>query len=302
MHYRKPPLSFKKQLEKLKSRNLQISDDQKALHFLSHNSFYRLRAYTYPFQDNTDPSHTFVVPIRLDDIICLYRFDGKLRNLILGAIEKIEISFRTQFIYHTVISLGSHWYLDPNHFRNPKNYSKNIHTLRKELDRSSEDFIKHYKNKYTNPKDPPAWMSFETISFSLLSQFFFNMKYNKIKKSVAKHYGIRNKKIMENWMHSLSQLRNLCAHHSRVWNRRFPIQISIPRKTDYPFVHSSTSIYPNKLYAFVSIIHYLLKIIDPDDDFASRLRSIIEDCPLASLKSMGFPATWKSDNFWNFTA
>lgn len=54
--------------------------------YLKNIGYYRLRAFTYPFQDNTDPSadHRFLRnDIDFGDIIDLYIFDRRLRSLIL---------------------------------------------------------------------------------------------------------------------------------------------------------------------------------------------------------------------------
>ncbi len=59
MNCTKNPLTLNEQLEKLKSRGLTINDHNKAKYYLSNISYYRLRAYTYPFQDNSDPNHPF---------------------------------------------------------------------------------------------------------------------------------------------------------------------------------------------------------------------------------------------------
>ena len=57
MKYIKPPLSISEQISKLKKRGLLFRDEAKAAHYLSNISYYRLRAYTYPFQDNDSPDH-----------------------------------------------------------------------------------------------------------------------------------------------------------------------------------------------------------------------------------------------------
>ena len=121
MNYEKKPISIIEQVKKLKSRGLLITDESKAAAYLSNISYYRLRAYTYPFQDNTHEDQPFEKDISFDEIINLYIFDRQFRLLVLDAIEKIEISMRTQIIYQWAMNHGSHWHLesssDPNlHF------------------------------------------------------------------------------------------------------------------------------------------------------------------------------------------
>lgn len=175
MQYRKPPLPFADQIRLLQNRGLNIPDLQKAEHYLSHISYYRLRAYTYPFQDNTDPNHPFLPNVEFEQILDLYRFDRKLRIIIFDAIERIEIAFRTQIIYHFSLRHGAHFFQDGRLFHNQVNFRNDLKTLDKEIKRSTETFIKHYRRKYTQPKRPAAWMSLEVTSMGLLSKIFENL-------------------------------------------------------------------------------------------------------------------------------
>lgn len=101
MDYTKQPLTLQQQVAKLKSRGLQIDDEQLAARYLSNISYYRLRAYTFPFQDNVNPDadHKFVRDdIHFSDIIDLYCFDRRIRSLVFNAIEKIEVAVRAKIV------------------------------------------------------------------------------------------------------------------------------------------------------------------------------------------------------------
>jgi len=151
MQYSKLPISIKEQIERLKTRGLIIKDEQKATQYLSTISYYRLRAYTFPFQNANDTNHSFVGDISLEEIIEVYNFDRKLRILVFDAIERIEISFRTQMIYRWSINYGSHWHLDSFLFRDTNRFDNYVSTLEHEIKRSHETFIKHYLAKYNEP-------------------------------------------------------------------------------------------------------------------------------------------------------
>lgn len=110
MKYSKAPLSISDQITRLKERGLIFHDEQKAANYLSNISYYRLRAYTYPFQDNSDPNHPFIKGVSFEDIINLYIFDRRLRILVFNAIEKIEIALRTKIINIFSLKNGSHWH------------------------------------------------------------------------------------------------------------------------------------------------------------------------------------------------
>ena len=140
MKYNKLPIPISEQILKLKQRGLEFKDEAKAAHYLSNISYYRLRAYTYPFQDNINPNHPFIKKVSFEEIIQLYVFDRQLRLLIFNAIEKIEIALRTQIIYQYALAYGSHWHLNPSLYSNSVYFAEQIASLQKEIDRSKETF------------------------------------------------------------------------------------------------------------------------------------------------------------------
>jgi len=263
MLYSKPAVSIPDQITKLKARGLAFGDEAFAVHCLSNISYYRLRAYTYPFQDNTPPNHPFIVPVTFEQIIELYVFDRKLRSLVFDAMEKIEIAMRTQIIHQLAILYGSHWQLNETLFRDVNRFNSQIQSLQTEISRSNETFIEHYKNTYTLPVDPPSWMSLEVSSFGLLSQMFRNLKKSPEKIAVVKHFGLNNIELLENWMLCFSHIRNTCAHHGRLWNRRLTAHITLPKKPSNPFIQNR-NIWPYKPYAALCCMQYILQSISPD--------------------------------------
>lgn len=313
--YTKKPLSIKMQVAKLEKRGLIVDDENLAGDYLSNISYYRLRAYTFPFQDNTneDADHHFIRnDIHFKDIIDLYCFDRRLRSLIFNAIEKIEVALRTKIIQTYSETTGdSHWYEDESLFKdisylNDKNekvvrYDTLIDDIEAEIARSNEDFIKHYKSKYSAPDTPPAWMTLEVISFGTLSRLYELLKKDDNKKDIAKQLGLNKIDILENWMHALSNLRNCYAHHSRVWNRRFIVNILLPTNADHLFLDRDTiaKTKRNKLFAYLCCIKYILDIIRPNNDFHKNLKSLIANGgKLLSLKDMGFPDNWNYLGVW----
>jgi len=299
MKYAKLPISIREQIYKLKQRGLYFADEQKAAHYLSNISFYRLRAYTYPFQDNENANHPFIKAVSFDDIISLYVFDKSLRLLLFNAIEKIEIAFRTQIIYQYAMVYGSHWHLNMSLYNNSSLFASHISSLQKEIDRSKETFITHYTATYTDPKEPPAWMSLEVTSMGLLSKIFSNLKDDTCKDAITRHFGLKDVDTLENWMLCFSLIRNICAHHSRVWNRRMT-KLKIPKKPLHAFIQNR-AIYPYKLYAYLSCMQYLLNSISPDHHFKDNLLQLMKDCPLLQEKEMGFPNNWQEEKFWKTT-
>ncbi len=193
---------------------------------------------------------------------------------------------------------GSHWHLNGNLFRDRFHFERENERLQKEVDRSTETFIKHYKEKYTHPVEPPCWMSLEVSSLGLLSLIFRNLKKGSEKHAIARYYGLTRVDILENWIHAFSNLRNICAHHSRLWNRRLTTLIKLPTHPTNLFI-TNLDILPYKIYAALCCTKYVLDKISPGHTFTKRLVDLMSTCPLAQEKEMGFPEDWKKEPFWN---
>ena len=224
-------------------------------------------------------------------------FDRKLRLLVFDALEKIEVALRTKIIYHYSLTHGTHWYENPALYRNPYRFNTDINKVYEEIERSTETFIKHYSDTYTNPKKPPSWMTLEVVSMGLLSKLFENLVKGNEKKEVTRSFGLPNPLILESWMHAFSHLRNLCAHHCRLWNRRFTTTPQLPNNPIHTFLQNR-NVHPNKLYVVLSCIIYVLNIINPNHYFVTRFKELLPISKNVNLKEMGFPKNWEKEIIW----
>lgn len=297
MKYTKPPLTIARQIQTLKDRGLIIEDEERASRYLSFISLYRLRAYTYSYQNNTNPDHPFYPGITFDRVLQTYLFDRKLRLLVFDAIERIEIALRTQIVYQYSLKYGGNWFENETLYRKPYFFYRDISLIDKELKRSNEVFIKHYKNKYSTPKRPPAWMTMETVSMGLLSKIYENLQISPEKKTIAKKFGLGHPKVLESWMHSLSVIRNICAHHGRLWNRELPASMKLPRVVNDIWL-SNTNFPKGKLYLALSSIQFLLNTIIPRNHFKNKLKRLIAQYPDIPLHQIGFPDEWEKEKLW----
>ena len=307
MRYTKKPLTVDEQIDRLEQRGLNFCDSKLAKNYLQNISYYRLRAYTYPFQDNTDPDadHEFLRDdIDFNDIIDLYVFDRRLRNLVFNELEKIEVAIRTQLsLVYSNKTQDPFWYLDRSWFSRASDddFGDLIDEVTSDVNRSNEDFIKHYKAKYDTPEMPPTWMSLEVVSFGTLSWMYKLLNKSPEKKQIALAFGIGNDEVFANWLHAFSNLRNCCAHHSRIWNRRFVVHLKLPYNTTQPFLTLGTmgAIKETKLFALLSAIKYVADILSPGNSFKDNLKKLLDDKhQLLRLKEMGFPIDWESLPVW----
>jgi abortive infection bacteriophage resistance protein len=299
MKYNKPPLSIADQITRLETRGLIFGDKAKAQHYLSHISFYRLRAYTFPYQDNQSPTHPFRIKISFERIIEDYILDRKLRIIVFDALEKIEIALRTQIIYQYSLSYGSHWFENPKMFKDKTLHQRDIINLDKEIKRSQEDFILHYRKKYTSPKRPPAWMALEVSTLGSLSKLYDNLAISDEKKRVARHFGLGHPKLLESWMKTFSYTRNICAHHSRLWNRGITIRPAIPNRPADKWISLEKISGSQRIFVTLCCIRYILNRISPGNNFNNKIQQLLAECPNADLDAMGFSPNWKDEPLWS---
>ena len=280
----------------LKSRGLLIPNEQKAISYLTNIGYFRLSAYCYPLLDDPKTDHIYKKGATFDKVMNLYLFDRKLRLLLFNEIEKIEVAIRSAM--NNWVSDGLNdvfWMTDDRHFNNHAVFVKRIAIIDSELEKSNEDFIVHFKNKYTNLY-PPAWMIAEIAPFGVLCSSFNNLKYKSIKKKIAKHFGL-SVPVFSSWIVSLVGLRNLCGHHNRTWNRENPL-IPAPLKSPFfPWIDSSITDL-KRIYFRICIIKYLLFTVSPNNNFTQKLKSLLDDFPTIDIKAMGFPPNWHSEHLW----
>ena len=251
----------------------------------------------YPFKDLT--TDRFIDNLTFDEIIDLYLFDRGLRLLIFDAIESIEVTFRTQLIYHPSMSGGAFWFEEASNFEDASRLTDHLRKLDEEVERSSgEVFINHFFRKYDEEDTPPAWMTFEVLSLGLLSKFYQNMRVSlSAKRDIANHFGVSQPVVFQSWIRSITYVRNICAHHSRLWNRILTNKPMIPRTP--PSLWISTPMPSNdKIYYFLSCLTHMLREIQPETTFVDRLKNLFEKHPKVSKSSMEFPVNWESQPFW----
>jgi abortive infection bacteriophage resistance protein len=293
--YTKVALSYTQQLQQLKDRGLIIADEEYFLHLLEVKSYYRLSGYWYPLLKDKK-KHLFKEGATFETAYKIYCFDRDLRHLVLTELEKIEVAIRAKMIYILSHKHGPFWYQDLELFRNPESHNRLLSKLETEFKRSDEDFILAFKDKYSDPL-PPSWMLFEVTSFGSLSVMYSNIKPGLEKREIAWAFGLADP-VFSSWIHSMVYLRNVCAHHSRLWNRAMSIQPLIPRKTDGQWL-SNKAIPNNNTYFILSMLVYLMGQIKQDNDVVPRFKELLAKYPNIDPFAMGFPDGWNKEQIWN---
>lgn len=241
---------------------------------------------------NGKRNHEYKPGTTFNNIIDLYNFDRHLRILIMDAIERIEVAVRTQICLTLATSYNdSHWHLRRDLFTPEYKYYSLLSKCEMEQQRSKEPFARHYQRTYNSPTLLPSWMMSEVLSMGTWSQLYENLAHRHDRKKISDAFKLPLI-TFESWLHSLTYIRNLCAHHSRLWNRQFTIS---PKQLD-PYKKYFT---PNTTFAAqAAMIHLLLKVISPDSKWTNKLFELLNKSPFVTPSRMGFTDHWQNEKFW----
>ena len=290
--YNQPQISVTEQIALLKSEGLAFNDENRAQHLLENISFFRLKSYLMPLR--VPGGRRFKTGVTFEDAYSLYKFDSELRKMVCSELEKIEISFRTQLSLIMGEEAGIYWFEDQANFRDTTRHSGLLSGLRSELHRSDDDAIVDFQRQYSNAFSP-TWMTFEISSFGTLSMMYRWLNPGHGRRRLARFYGVSDT-VFESWLHSLVYVRNICAHHSRLWNRRMSINATVPRRTDLPFITIPAD--TRRIYYVLSILLYFLQTVNPQTTFVSRFKGLLSKYPNVNVSSMGFPDNWTHESLW----
>jgi len=296
LKYTKPPLTFEQQADQLINRGL-IADSSTLIHTLQNINYYRLSGYLYPFRQ---PDDTYKPGTTLDLILQRYEFDRKLRLIILDAIEYIENAIRTDIAYQFSHKYGAFEYKESKNFPHilTDAHYQLVERIRTESKRSQEGFVKHFIKKYgDNHNDLPLWMVVEIMSMGTLLTFFKGIDAN-LKRMVSNKYNTTDV-VFHSWLRSLNGIRNMCAHHARIWNRTLGYSPKIPRERKNPEWHNPVQVQGIKIFTILTIIQYLLKYVAPDSNWKICLYDLLAEYPDIPRRSMGFPDNWLDCPIWD---
>jgi abortive infection bacteriophage resistance protein len=303
--FSKAALIYADQITLLKSRGMIIFDEAKAEHLLAHISYYRLSGYWYPLLEIPKENHQFKQNASFEAAFQLYCFDRDLRKLVMAELEKIEIAVRAKMIYHLSHTAHPIWYSDGSLFSDTNSHQQTLAKITQEYRRSDEEFVKAFKLKYSDTH-PPSWLMMEVVSFGTMSHLYKNLKNSRHRRVIAHEFGLDDN-TFESWLHALVYIRNVCAHHTRLWNRELRISPRIPRnpanvwlsQNSLTMTTQSRSTSPNnRMFFLLSMLIYFTTTISPSSKFAHKFQALLAKFPTVDLVAMGFPNDWAMERIW----
>ncbi len=294
--FTKPALPPPALIALMRGRGLTVADPFSTTRHLRNIGYYRLTGYMLPFQKGGAGAdrHNFTSGTTFEQIIDLYTFNRQLRVLLLDVLERIEIAIKAALNNSVALRHGPHWFLKPCLFKASCNHSSLLDSIKEEIGHNDPQkrsiAVQHYYTTYCDPQMPPAWMVLEVISFGKLAYIIRNLGRGELK-ALSHTIGISDVSLTS-WCLALSYLRNLCAHHARVWNRKMTIKPHV--SNDY-----RADMTPNdRVYAQLVVTQALMKIVSPGSKWQSRLQALFEEYPNISPTALGFPPDWVDRSLW----
>lgn len=299
MSYDKPALSVDAQIDLLEKRGMVVPDRERARHYLTHINYYRLRAYWLPYETTpvNGDAHAFVAGTNFETVLAIYVFDRDLRLLLLDAIERVEISLRTTLAQTLAVRYGPFGHDDAAHFKDRFDWEKSQDELRKEYQRSRETFAKHYRERYPELTSPPIWVACELMTLGHLSRWLKNLAKPDDRQHIANHYGL-DERVLVSFAHHLTVVRNHCAHHGRVWNRRFGLRFTLPTMKPRHIASDFNPGEPQLIYNTLTMLAYLLDLLSPAHHWRKEVHQLFAAHPEIEPAAMGFPGHWRETNLW----
>lgn len=322
----KPHRTYEEQLDLLLTRGVVCGDRARALEILQSVGYYHFGAYVYPFRELLPEDERCLgssVQFRADrvrpgtrfeDIVSIWQFDRRLRLHTLSALETVERSLRTRMAY-TLGRREKFGHLDraalnPTACRKPPRSRAGRRSQVKDAfddwrsryedlkgQAKNEDFVKHHREKYGDRL--PVWVAVEFFDFGSLGRLY-ELMLGSDQNEVAATYGLQGN-VLKGWITQLNYVRNLCAHHSRVWNRELTLRVPAPTAVPRQLSHLG-SVPLRRIYAPLAILGYLVATVGTEENWRAETRTLMQGFPgaggLTIERDMGFPDQWMSLDLW----
>lgn len=273
----KKHLPYTGQIEKLKSRGCYVADDVACEDRLKHIGYYRFSAYFLPFKGEDGK---YKEGLSFDRVDHIYEFDRKLRNLLLSAIETIEVSLRARLSYYHSQKYGSLGYLDATTFNEKHDHERFMANLEREIDNNKKVlFVKHHIDNYDGQF--PLWVISELFTFGMIS-YFYNDMLTSDKKAFA---GVQYKEMIS-WLRCCTDLRNICAHYGRLYFRVFSAMPSGLNISDEQ---------KRRLWGAILVVRALYPSSGNwNNEFIPRIKALFEEYKDdICLSHLAFPYDWE---------
>lgn len=301
--YNKPPISLDEQITHLQNKGMHIADFASAKATLSRVGFYRFKGFALEYQNIRIQSKPYFAGTKFEQVTRLMQLDDLLRMHVMAGLQIVEVGLRQHIAEEIASSHGIRWYTQSQIFRTARPGTRDFEHAsfllksREEFTRSHEPFVTHYARTYSRAY-PPSWMLAEVLTFGTWSKLYgaLNTPYQG---RIAARLGLHHNTLRE-WLKSLNIVRNVAAHHARLWNRPFrPMPIADQRPRTLVVALRAYSFCPTdgqavrlapRLYA----LHRLTQVIYPNCLWTADLKRLLAQFTPDELTRMGFRPGWEN--------
>ncbi|WP_165251774.1 Abi family protein [Adlercreutzia sp. ZJ304] len=294
MEYAKPYLNHEEQADKLVGMGMGGSKAD-ILGRLEQVGYYRLSGYWHDYRQLDGKG--FRVGITIDTVWSDYVFDRQFRLAVLDAVERVEIYTRARLAHKLARDTGAFGF--DIHEGLPRlsenDYKKFIDKCRSKHRSSREPFEVHFRNKYGDAHDiPPYWILVNTMDFGQMLTLYRGASVE-IRNELSSELSV-SARVFESWLVALNVVRNICAHHGRLWNKELGVKPVIP-KHDIRW-HKPYEVQPYRMFSILTILGYLLDYVAPSTSWHTRLIDLLDRRSADKLYRMGFSEGWQECPFW----
>lgn len=290
----KPSTTPAQQVALLQSRGVIVENVREAERFLSYHNYYYISGYVFYFETKeASRTHILERKVTFYNIVDLITFDQDLREYFLKAVFTIEVALRSVIAREIALVYGPFGLENSTIYRDSFKHQFLKEKLQNALrEHKNEPFISHFCSKYVEPI-PPVWVMIEIVTFGTISHLFSHLQTN-LQKRIADSFGVDHI-ILVSWLKALTELRNTCAHHSRLWNKVF---------VNYPKIRSVDKKFPinekryNRLGSFIPVLSHLLNIVGKADLWIQNLQTILSKNLLIKPGDLGLN-NWDIVNYMN---
>lgn len=278
------------QIAILTSRGLQIPDVDEAKEFLRKNNYYRVSGYSLTLRSHDVFSKTAT----FQNIVDIYECDHELRYILLKYIERIEVAVKSIYAYEFTKEYGPTGYLDAGNFTDPTKHQEILEKAEKQKKSRlrHEAYLKHFVEELH--QDVPLWAYVDLFTISDIS-FLYSISDHSLKTVVAESMGITKQgaRLLGQFMHSMTIIRNLCAHGSRLYNRLFEQKPNL-NKTQLAVLRENKDGSKDNAHLFGFLL--IMKRLLSEEDFKECKKDLIrlaQSYPFVHMKYYGFPGNWQ---------
>lgn len=306
--FAKPARTFEQQAELMLQRGL-VGDREVIRERLEYVNYYRLLGYSFPFRLRGAPNDQFVPGTSFETIWDDYVFDQKLRVLLLEAIERIEVAVKTRIAYEHAHAFAPAAYatvpsslpnLTDGDEKQPRSHASFLKKVKRNLSEGDHQFLRAYRNKYTPNDWPPIWMTCEVLSFGTVV-IMFQGCHDRNRERIAAGFNVTSG-VLQSWLLMIQNVRNICAHHGRLWNRALGKIPGTPKRATHPDWFEPVPLLTRdsspKIFSALTICGYLLDIVSKETGWRQRVLALLAEHPGVSTTEMGFPNRWEQSPLW----